>query len=124
MAAAPSATSPSTLTCTTRPARCVSGAPPAHPPHHRPKPHAPSFVAPSPPQAILIENCHWGGTVPNATWCPWNYVRTSGDVRARYDSIVGNLQTTIQWAKNGLSAPGCWGYPDVRAMAQRAAPFT
>ena len=47
--------------------------------------------------------------MPNATWCPWNYFRTSGDVRARYDSIVGNLQTTIQWAKNGLSAPGCWG---------------
>ncbi len=92
----------------------MSGAPPA----------APSFFAPSPPQAILIENCHWGGTVPNATWCPWNYFRTSGDVRARYDSIVGNLQTTIQWAKSGLSAPGCWGYPDVRAAVQRAAPFT
>ena len=61
-------------------------------------------------KAILIENCHWGGTVPNATWCPWNYFRTSGDVRAKYDSIVGNLQTTIQWAKTGLSAPGCWGY--------------
>ena len=59
-------------------------------------------------KAILIENCHWGGTVPNATWCPWNYFRTSGDVRANYGSIVGNLQTTIQWAKTGLSAPGCW----------------
>ncbi len=50
-------------------------------------------------------------TVPNATWCPWNYFRTSGDVRASYGSIVGNLQTTIQWAKTGLSAPGCWAYP-------------
>jgi hypothetical protein len=59
----------------------------------------------------MIENCHWGGTVPNATWCPWNYFRTSGDVRANYGSIVGNLQTTIQWAKSGLSAPGCWAYP-------------
>ena len=21
---------------------------------------------------ILIENCHWGLTLPNATWCPFN----------------------------------------------------
>jgi alpha-galactosidase len=64
-------------------------------------------------KSILIENCHWGGTTPNATWCPWNYFRTSGDVEASYDSVVGNLQTTIQWAKAGLSKPGCWGYPDM-----------
>ena len=55
----------------------------------------------------------WGGTVPNATWCPWNYFRTSGDVEASYASVVGNLQTTIQWAQKQLSAPGCWGYPDM-----------
>ena len=59
-------------------------------------------------KAYLIENCHWGDTLPNATWCPWNYFRSSGDVRASYSSVVGNLQTTIQWAKSGLSAPGCW----------------
>ena len=35
-------------------------------------------------RAIMIENCHWGGTTPNATWCPWNFFRTSGDVRASY----------------------------------------
>jgi hypothetical protein len=62
---------------------------------------------------LLIENCHWGGTVPNATWCPWNYFRSSGDIRASYDAVVGNLQTTIQWAKAGLSYPGCWAYPDM-----------
>ena len=55
-----------------------------------------------------LPRSHWGGTVPNATWCPWNYFRSSGDVRASYSSVVGNLQTTIQWAKSGLSAPGCW----------------
>jgi hypothetical protein len=73
-------------------------------------------------KSILIENCHWGGTVPNATWCPWNYFRSSGDVRASYSSIVGNLQTTIQWAKSGLSQPGCWAYPDmleVRRVTRR-----
>ena len=64
-------------------------------------------------KSILIENCHWGGTVPNATWCPWNYFRSSGDIRASYDAVVGNLQTTIQWAKAGLSQPGCWAYPDM-----------
>lgn len=65
-------------------------------------------------KSILIENCHWGGTVPNATWCPWNYFRSSGDIRASYDAVVGNLQTTIQWAQQGLSQPGCWAYPDMR----------
>jgi len=27
--------------------------------------------------------------------------------------VVDNLQTTIQWAKTGLSFPGCWAYPDM-----------
>jgi hypothetical protein len=58
-------------------------------------------------RSIMIENCHWGGTVPNATWCPWNFFRTSGDVRASYASVVANLQTVTQWAKQGLSKPGC-----------------
>ena len=39
---------------------------------------------------IETENCHWGGTIPNATWCPWNFYRTSGDVRANFPSIMGN----------------------------------
>jgi len=64
-------------------------------------------------KSILMENCHWGGTVPNATWCPWNYFRSSGDIRASYDAVVGNLQSTIQWAKAGLSKPGCFAYPDM-----------
>lgn len=62
---------------------------------------------------VVIENCHWGGTVPNATWCPWNFFRTSGDVRASYGSVVGNLLTTVQWAEKGLAKPGCWSYPDM-----------
>ena len=38
-------------------------------------------------KAIMVENCHWGSRVPyepNRTWCPWNFYRTSGDVRASY----------------------------------------
>jgi len=61
----------------------------------------------------MIENCHWGATVPTQDWCPWNYFRTSGDVSSQYGSIVANLQTTIRWAKSNLSKPGCWGYPDM-----------
>jgi len=64
-------------------------------------------------KSILIENCHWGGTVPNATWCPWNYFRTCGDISASYSSVVSNLQSVWQWAKSGLSKPGCWAYPDM-----------
>jgi len=71
-------------------------------------------------RSVLIENCHWGpsGPAPNGPTagpdgCPWNYYRSSGDILASYASVVGNLQTTIQWAKSGLSYPGCWAYPDM-----------
>jgi len=60
-----------------------------------------------------MENCHWGNTVPNATWCPWNYFRTCGDIEASFSSVLGNLQTVFQWATKKLSAPGCWAYPDM-----------
>lgn len=65
---------------------------------------------------ITVENCHWGSKVPfepTTTWCPWNFYRTSGDVRASYPSIVANLQTTIKYATQKLSYPGCWAYPDM-----------
>jgi len=62
---------------------------------------------------IMIENCHWGTTVPNDTWCPFNFYRTSKDVRASYGSVMFNLGTVTQWAQQGLSKPGCWAYPDM-----------
>lgn len=43
--------------------------------------------------------------------CPWNFYRSSGDVRASYASIRGNLATTIPLAAKNLSYPGCWAYP-------------
>mmetsp|Transcript_47374 Transcript_47374/g.78505 ORF Transcript_47374/g.78505 Transcript_47374/m.78505 type:complete len:435 (+) Transcript_47374:27-1331(+) len=64
-------------------------------------------------KSIMIENCHWGGTVPNATWCPFNFYRTSGDVVASYASVLNNLASTYQWASKNLSTPGCWAYPDM-----------
>jgi len=39
--------------------------------------------------------------------------RTSGDIMATYGSVVRNLQTTIEYARGGLSRPGCWAYPDM-----------
>jgi len=62
---------------------------------------------------VVIENCHWGETVPTADWCPWHFFRTCGDVRPSYGSVVGNLQTTVRWAQQNLSRPGCWSYPDM-----------
>lgn len=62
---------------------------------------------------VLIENCHWGGTTPTKDWCPWNYYRTSGDVRANYGSVLKNLGSVTQWLEKGLTTPGCWAYPDM-----------
>ena len=69
---------------------------------------------------VTIENCHWGFTVPhqaiagqvpdhaNGVWCPWNFYRTSQDVRARFANVVKNLESTVPFARKGLSFPGCW----------------
>jgi len=64
----------------------------------------------------MVENCHWGSKVPyepNATWCPWNFYRSSGDVRAKFSSIMGNLNTVTKFSSRNLSYPGCWAYPDM-----------
>lgn len=71
---------------------------------------------------VTIENCHWGRTVPKGDWCPWHIFRTSGDVRASYGSVVGNLLTTVAWAQRGLSRPGCWAYPDGLEVGCRHGP--
>lgn len=65
---------------------------------------------------VMVENCHWGSRVPfepNRTWCPWNFYRTSGDVRAKYSSVIGNLNTVHKFSSQNLSYPGCWAYPDM-----------
>jgi alpha-galactosidase len=65
---------------------------------------------------VMVENCHWGSAVPfepNATWCPWNFYRTSGDVRASYASVMGNLNSVSKFNSRNLSYPGCWAYPDM-----------
>ena len=65
---------------------------------------------------VMVENYHWGKEVPHEpteTWCPWNFYRTSGDVRASYSSVVGNLNTVANFSSRNLSTPGCWAYPDM-----------
>eukprot|EP00928_Gymnodinium_smaydae_P033234 TRINITY_DN23857_c0_g2_i1.p1 TRINITY_DN23857_c0_g2~~TRINITY_DN23857_c0_g2_i1.p1 ORF type:complete len:445 (-),score=86.88 TRINITY_DN23857_c0_g2_i1:117-1451(-) len=65
---------------------------------------------------VMVENCHWGSKVPfepNRTWCPWNFYRTSGDVRATYSSVMGNLNSVTKFSSRNLSYPGCWAYPDM-----------
>ena len=61
----------------------------------------------------MIENCHWGGTIPNATWCPWTYYRSSGDINSSWGSIINNLNTVFPLAAKNLSTPQCWAYPCV-----------
>ena len=54
----------------------------------------------------MVENCHWGSRrpyEPTATWCPWNFYRTSGDVRATYGSVIGNLQSVFKFSGRNLS---------------------
>jgi len=65
---------------------------------------------------VMVENCHWGSEQPyepNATWCPWNFYRTSRDVRARYSSVIENLNSVSRFNARNLSTPGCWAYPDM-----------
>jgi alpha-galactosidase len=70
---------------------------------------------------VMVENCHWGRvkpatpdpSKPPAEGCPWNFYRSSGDVRASYASVLGNLATVMPLHKKNLSYPGCWAYPDM-----------
>jgi hypothetical protein len=71
------------------------------------------------PAVDVTRSCHWGSkypfkpdkTKPPAEGCPWNFYRSSGDVRASYASIQHNLATTVPLAMQNLSYPGCWAYP-------------
>uniref|UniRef100_A0A7S2JDP7 Alpha-galactosidase n=1 Tax=Haptolina brevifila TaxID=156173 RepID=A0A7S2JDP7_9EUKA len=77
--------------------------------------------------SIMVENCHWGSKVPykpTADWCPWNFYRTSGDVRANYGSVVGNLDSTVKYSSQNLSYPGCWAYPDMLEVGVLHTPFS
>ena len=79
---------------------------------------------------IKVENCHWGSvkpykpdpSLPPAEGCPWNFYRTSGDVRASYASVLHNLGTVEPLHKANLSYPGCWAYPDMLQVGCKHGP--
>lgn len=79
---------------------------------------------------ITVENCHWGSkypfkpdrTKPPAEGCPWNFYRSSGDVRASYASILFNLATVQPLREANLSYPGCWAYPDMLQVGCKHGP--
>lgn len=79
---------------------------------------------------ITVENCHWGSkypfkpdrTKPPAEGCPWNFYRSSGDVRASYASILSNLATVQPLREGNLSYPGCWAYPDMLQVGCKHGP--
>lgn len=80
----------------------------------------------------LIENCHWGdctdsddSSCPTATWCPFNWYRTSGDINSGPSSWFNNLQTTrkFQDLAAPLSQPGCWAYPDMLEVGRVQPPI-
>merc|ERR1719456_374040 len=94
----------------------------------------------------MIENCHWGSTtpgggpppprrpwiVPNQTDgpctgttdvsdCPYNFYRTSGDIRSNWHSMHSNLLTTRKFQGDvPLSRPGSWAYPDMMEVGRMA----
>jgi hypothetical protein len=82
-------------------------------------------------KSYTIENCHWGrctdsddSSCPTATWCPFNWYRSSGDINSGAQSWLNNLQTTIRFQEWGaeLSRPSCWAYPDMLEVGRVAAP--
>jgi alpha-galactosidase len=74
---------------------------------------------------VMVENCHWGSKVPfepTRTWCPWNFYRTSYDIRASYSSVIGNLNSVTKFSSRNLSYPGCWAYPDMLEVGCKHGP--
>jgi alpha-galactosidase len=60
---------------------------------------------------IVIENCHWGNDLRTPNSCPYHFARMSQDIIRTWEGFFLNLQTMARG--NGLSGPGCWGYPDM-----------
>lgn len=75
---------------------------------------------------ILVENCHGrdpkfkpNRTLPPAEGCPYNFYRTSVDIRNNYASIMHNLGTVEPFRAANSSYPGCWAYADMLQVGVR-----
>ena len=83
---------------------------------------------------VMIENCHWGDTVPGQPFgdgpcsgltmpsnCPYNFFRSSKDIKPYWESIWFNLQSTRPYlTRLALSRPGSWAYPDMLQVGRLA----
>ena len=52
--------------------------------------------------------------------CPYNFYRTSGDINARWGSMLGNLATVVRYLDSNTSRPGAWAYPDMLEVGRLA----
>lgn len=78
-----------------------------------------ALLSKKPGRKLVVENCHWGLTVPTPSWCPFHFYRTSRDIEPTYASVVANLQTVVDFASRNLSTPGCWAYGDMLEVGVR-----
>jgi len=75
-----------------------------------------------------FRNLTWWYQLINATGreilignCPYNFYRTSGDIRNNWGSMTKNLHTTIKFQGDPpLSRPGQWAYPDMMEVGRMA----
>eukprot|EP00041_Stephanoeca_diplocostata_P026304 m.706433 g.706433 ORF g.706433 m.706433 type:complete len:827 (+) comp22932_c0_seq5:8-2488(+) len=64
-------------------------------------------------RSVLISNCHQGHIIPNATWCPFDFFKTSGD-----PAVVGwEFEMLVTSSMLHLSRPSCWAYPGYAAYS-------
>ena len=62
-----------------------------------------------------------GETMPSD--CPYNFFRVSGDINAKFQSMLDNLGATVPFLGNdSLSRPGAWGYPDMLEVGKLKSP--
>ena len=62
-------------------------------------------------------HCHFDGTVGD---CPYNFYRTSGDINARWGSMLANIATVVKYLDANTSRPGAWAYPDMLEVGRLA----
>lgn len=68
---------------------------------------------------VMLENCHNGNpTYPTSReHAPFNFFRSSTDIRPTFGSVLSNLQTTLPFNSAGITGRwehgATWAYPDM-----------
>jgi hypothetical protein len=57
---------------------------------------------------------------PSTARGSYNFYRTSGDINARWGSMLANLATTVKFLDANTSRPGAWAYPDMLEVGRLA----